>query len=184
MRFYADRLRGLLDELGLSKVFLLGHSTGGMIAQEFYRGYATYVSALILADTRYIGSGSNLEERLRMIGSMTPAQLADARAPKLLTAAAPQTLVHETISIMSEVRPVGYDFAARALAEADTRDVLSDLRIPTLLIWGAEDEITPLWDQVPAGSRLEVIPNAGHLCYAEQPERFNAVVRDFLLPLR
>jgi len=180
MRFYADRLRGLLDELGLSNIFLLGHSTGGMIAQEFYRAYASYVSALILADTRYVGSGSNLEERLRMIRTMTPAQLAAVRAPKLLSAAAPQAVIEETISIMSEVRPFGYEFAARALAEADTRDVLRDLRVPTLLIWGAEDEITPLWDERPAGARLEVIPNAGHLCYAEQPERFNTIVREFL----
>jgi len=87
------------------------------------------------------------------------------------------------MSIMSEVRPLGYEFAARALADADTREVLGNLRIPTLLIWGAQDEITPLWDEVPAGARLEVIPNAGHLCYAEQPERFNTVVRDFLLQL-
>ena len=81
---------------------------------------------------------------------------------------------------MSEVRPVGYEFAARALAGADTRDVLTRLRVPTLLIWGAEDEITPQWNEVPSGVRLEVIPNAGHLCYAEQPEIFNAIVREFL----
>jgi len=183
MGFYADRLRGFLDGLGLTRLFLLGHSTGAMIAQEFYRAHASYVRALILADTKYLGSGSNLEERLRMIRTMTPAQLAAGRAPKLFTASAPEAVVREGISIMSEVRPLGYEFAARALAEADTRSVLGDLRVPTLLIWGAEDEITPLWDEVPAGARLEVIPNAGHLCYAEQPERFNTVVRDFLLQL-
>jgi pimeloyl-ACP methyl ester carboxylesterase len=181
MGFYADRLRGLLDELGLTRIFLLGHSTGGMIAQEFYRAHASYVRALILADTRYRGSNSNLEQRLRMIRTMTPAQLAAARAPKLFTASAPEAAVGEAMSIMSEVRPLGYEFAARALADADTREVIENLRIPTLLIWGAQDEITPLWDEVPAGARLEVIPNAGHLCYAEQPERFNTIVRDFLL---
>ena len=181
MGFYADRLRGLLDELGLTRIFLLGHSTGGMIAQEFYRAHASYVRALILADTRYRGSNSNLEQRLQMIRTMTPAQLAAARAPKLFTASAPEAVVGEAMSIMSEVRPLGYEFAARALADADTREVLGNLRIPTLLIWGAQDEITPLWDEVPAGARLEVIPNAGHLCYAEQPGRFNTIVRDFLL---
>jgi pimeloyl-ACP methyl ester carboxylesterase len=81
---------------------------------------------------------------------------------------------------MSEVRAAGYEFAATALAESDTRAVLRDLRVPTLLIWGAEDEITPLWDEVPAGARLAVIPDAGHLCYAEQPDVFNTIVREFL----
>ena len=183
MRFYADRLRGLLDGLGLSSIFLLGHSTGGMMVQEFYRAYRSYVRALILADTRYAGSSSNLEERLRAIRTMTPAQLAADRAPKLLTASAPQAVIREAISIMSEVRPLGYEFAAKALAGADTRDVLGDLHVPTLLIWGAKDEITPLWAEIPAGARLEVIQDAGHLCYAEQPERFNAILRDFLSPL-
>ena len=42
-------------------------------------------------------------------------------------------------------------------------------RTPTLLIWGAEDEITPLWSNIPAG----------HLCYADQPEGFNIIVREF-----
>src|SRR5579863_10381063 len=37
MRYYADRLRELLDALGIDRTFLLGHSTGGVVAQEFYR---------------------------------------------------------------------------------------------------------------------------------------------------
>jgi pimeloyl-ACP methyl ester carboxylesterase len=184
MRFYADCLRGFLDALGLPRVFLLGHSTGGAVAQEFYRANAGRVEKLILADTSQHGSKSKLEERLRMIRTMTPAQLAAERGPKLLTRSAPESLVREVVSIMSEVRPAGYEFAATALAESDTRDVLRDLRVPTLLIWGAEDEITPLWDELPPGARLEVISKAGHLCYAEQPERFNDIVRDFLSPLR
>jgi len=89
--------------------------------------------------------------------------------------------VREVESIMSEVHPAGYEFAAIALAESDTRDVLADLRVPTLLIWGDQDEITPLWHEAPAGARLEIIPNAGHLCYVEQPEKFNSLVREFLL---
>ena len=77
---------------------------------------------------------------------------------------------------------IGNEFAAIALAESDTRDVLRNLRVPALLIWGSEDEITPLWTEaeVPQGARLEVIPNAGHLCYIEQPGRFNNMVREFL----
>jgi len=182
MRYYADCLRGLLDELRLSRVFLLGHSMGGAVAQEFCRAHSSVVRKLILADTSKQGSKGKLEERLQMIRTMSAAQLAKERGPKLLSPSAPESLVREVVSIMSEVRRPGYEFAATALAESDTRDVLRDLRVPTLLIWGADDEITPLWDEVPAGARLEVIPNSGHLCYAEQPEKFNDIVRDFLLP--
>ena len=81
---------------------------------------------------------------------------------------------------MSEVRYIGYEFAARALAESDTRDVVRNLQVPTLLILGAEDEITPVWDEVPMEALLKIIPDAGHLCYIEQPDRFNEIVKDFL----
>ena len=182
--FYADRLRGLLDALRIDRIYLLGHSMGGAVAQEFYRAHPDCVRALILADTRYAGSREALEPRLKMIRTMSPSELAAARAPKLLRRSAPQELVRETISIMSEIRAAGYEFAAIALAESDTRDVVRNLHVPTLLIWGAEDEITPLWKELPSGARLEVIPNAGHLCYVEQPEIFNRIVRGFLSPLR
>jgi pimeloyl-ACP methyl ester carboxylesterase len=183
MRFYADSLRALMESLGIRQASLLGHSTGGVIAQEFYRAYPDHVRALILADTRHAGSQSGLDMRLRAIRTMTPAELAVERAPKLLSRNARSDLITEVVSIMSEVRPPGYEFAAVALAESNTRDVIRDIRVPTLLIWGAEDEITPVWDEVPAGMQLKIIPDAGHLCYIEQPERFNNIVTEFLLRL-
>ena len=111
---------------------------------------------------------------------MTPAELAAERAPKLLAPNAGTDVVAEVVSIMSEVRPAGYRFAAVALAESDTRDVIRHLRVPTLLIWGAEDDITPVWEEVPPATQLKIIPDAGHLCYIEQPDRFNKIVREFL----
>jgi pimeloyl-ACP methyl ester carboxylesterase len=180
MAYYARCLGALLDEIGLDRIHLLGHSAGGVVAQEFYRLYPERVSKLILADTTFIGSRDKLEERLRMIHTMTPHELALERAPKLLSPSAPEELLEEAISIMSEVRPAGYEFAAVALAGCDTREVLRNLRVPARLIWGAEDQITPMWREVPDGARLAVIPFAGHLCYAEQPELFNTIVRGFL----
>ena len=59
-------------------------------------------------------------------------------------------------------------------------EVLRNLQVPTMLIWGTEDAITPLWRDIPEGARLAAIPYAGHLCYAEQPELFNTIVREFL----
>jgi pimeloyl-ACP methyl ester carboxylesterase len=181
MRFYSACLRGLLEALRLPRIALLGHSTGGVIAQEFYRSHAEFVDALILADTRSHGAKDGLEERLKMIRTMTPGQIAAARAPKLLSRSASGDLIREVESIMSQIRPSGYEFAAIALAESDTRDVLHRLRVPTLLVWGDQDEVTPVWEEVPPGARLEIIPNAGHLCYVEQPQKFNEIVREFLI---
>jgi len=180
MTYFARQLAGMLDELRFDRIHLVGHSFGGVVAQEFYRGYPDRVNSLILADTTFKGSRDKLEERLTMIRTMTSAELAAARAPQLLSPSSPPEMFEEAIAIMSEVRRAGYEFAATALAQADTREVLRHLQVPTMLIWGTEDAITPLWRDIPEGARLAAIPFAGHLCYAEQPELFNTIVREFL----
>ena len=178
IRYYANSLRDLFDQTQLPNAIVLGHSLGGLIAQEFYRCFPERVRSLILADTTQ-GGARNLDQRLHMIRTMIPSALARERAPHLLSKGAPQELVDEAIDIMSGVRRPGYEFAAIAMAQSDTRGVLDDIRVPLLMIWGEDDEITPMWPEWPARSRLEVIPNAGHLCYIEQPERFNTIVREW-----
>ena len=87
---------------------------------------------------------------------------------------------------MSAFHPAGYRVMTRALADTDTRDMHSLIRVPTLLVWGDDDRRSPLnigrtmCDSIP-GAKLVVIPNAGHLSSTEQPERFNKEVRNFLL---
>lgn len=85
---------------------------------------------------------------------------------------------------MSDFHPVGSRLMAHAMAEADLREVLPTVQVPTLLLWGEADERSPLSiaeqmrDAIPA-ARLEVIPGAGHDSNWEQPARFSAEVRDF-----
>ena len=72
-----------------------------------------------------------------------------------------------------------------ALAEANLRDVLPRIEVPTLLLYGDQDVRSPLrvgedlHSQVP-GSKLVVLPGTGHLCNVEAAGRFNAEVRAFL----
>jgi len=178
MTEYVDSLGDLLDDLiGLDSAIVLGHSLGGLIAQEFYREYPRRVRALILADTTR--GGSDPYKRLRMIRTMTPDELARERVPKLLSRNASQELIDEAIAIMSEVRRTGYEFASLAMWKADTTGVLDNIDIPLLMIWGADDEITPPWSEWPSKARVEIIKDAGHLCYIEQPDIFNSIVMDF-----
>ena len=187
IKFYVECLRVVLDDLGLAWTSLLGHSLGGVIAQEFYREHPKRVRSLIISDTTRGGGAepvevrkSRLDNRLRMIRTREPAELARERAPKLLSPGASKDLKEEAVAIMSEIRKPGYEFAAMAIAEADTRTALDGITIPLLMIWGSLDDITPPWRSYPEKAKVEIIPNAGHLCYAEQPERFNSIVLDFL----
>src|SRR5438128_801395 len=70
--YYTRQLAGLVDDLRLDRIHLLGHSFGGVVAQEFYRVYPDRLNRLILADTTFRGSRGKLEERLTMIRTMTP----------------------------------------------------------------------------------------------------------------
>jgi len=119
-----------------------------------------------------------------MIATLSPQEIARERAPQLLSREAGRSLVDEAISIMSEIRPAGYRAAALAVAEADEREGLKAVAVPTLLIWGEQDRITPLPEgqairEAIPGSQLHVIRNAGHLSYLEQPDDFNRIVRGF-----
>jgi pimeloyl-ACP methyl ester carboxylesterase len=74
---------------------------------------------------------------------------------------------------------------ATASARVDTRELLSTIRVPTLLVWGEADKRSPLSvahqlrDAIP-GAKLAVIAGAGHVSNLEAPMQFNALVRDFL----
>lgn len=192
MADYADYLAGLFDHLGLGRAHVLGLSWGGVLAQEFYRRHPSRVSSLILADT-FAGGRSrpeavrqqNLAMRLRHVESMSPAEMAHERAPALLSPQAPPELVREVESITAEIHPDGYRLAAIASSNADERDVLPLIRVPTLVLWGEYDRVTPLSeseqlrDAIPE-AKLVIIPDAGHVSNQEQPARFNGAVRDFL----
>ena len=88
-------------------------------------------------------------------------------------------------SIMSESRPVATRAMARALAEADLREELPSINVPTLLIHGEADERSTLavaedLHERISTSSLVVLPELGHECSLEDPGLFNSEVRRFL----
>jgi pimeloyl-ACP methyl ester carboxylesterase len=180
----ADEAARLLEGFGPAHV--LGVSMGGVIAQVLYHRHAEQVRSLILVDTTAGGSSpERLQQRLNAIDTQTPRQLAEARAPQLVSAHASAELIAELADIMAEVRPAGYRHAAIALARADTSSWLKDIAVPTLVIHGDEDGVVPLATaqqlaRAIPGAKLVVLHGAGHVSNQEQPGAFNAAVREFL----
>ena len=192
MAEYADMLAGFLDGLGITKAHLLGQSWGGVLAQEFYGRYADRVMSLILSDTTLGGDvtredgETRLQARLRALETMTPAEYARARAPQLLAPDPPADLLREVEAMFARIHPAGFRSAAIALAHADVRAVLPRIRVPTLVLCGAQDRVTApalgtrLIGEIP-NARKVVFPGVGHLNNMEQPDQYNATVREFLL---
>jgi pimeloyl-ACP methyl ester carboxylesterase len=190
---WADCLAGFLDAARVQRAHILGLSWGGLLAQEFYRRHAARVRSLVLADT-YAGWKGSLpepipEERLAAClrdASLPPAEFVPRYLPGMFSESPGPEVRDELARIMSDFHPTGFRLMATALAYADTRDLLPNIRVPTLLIWGDSDARSPvtvahqLRDTIP-GARLAVISGAGHISNLEEPVQFNAAVRDFCL---
>jgi len=85
---------------------------------------------------------------------------------------------------MSDFHPAGFRLMAMSSAEVDTRDILREIRVPTLLVWGDADARSPLtvarqFHAAIPDARLAIVAGAGHVSNVDAPAQFNAVVRDF-----
>lgn len=192
---YADCLAAFIDALSLQRPHVLGLSFGGALALELYRRAPRLPRSLVLASAYAGWAGSlpadvvaeRLETMLRW-AELPPDQLARAWLPSLLTEAAPAQMVDEVAASMADFRPVGVRVMVRSSAEADLRDVLPRIEVPTLLLYGDADKRSPrqvaeeLHAQIP-GSTLVVLSGVGHASNVEAADRFNTEVRNFLGPL-
>ena len=189
---YADALAGLVVELGLEPAHVLGHSFGGALALEVATRHPRAVATLVLAGGYAGWKGSlpaeEVERRLafaldtadRLPGRFEPTSMRGLFSGRM----SPDTAA-ALASIMSESRPVATRAMARALAEADLREALPSISVPTLLIHGEADERSTLavaeeLHERISTSSLVVLPGLGHECALEDPGRFNAEVRRFL----
>jgi pimeloyl-ACP methyl ester carboxylesterase len=195
LELYADDLGALLDELGIDKVVYVGLSMGGYLAFPFLRKYGDKVEALVLADTRAEGDPpegvekrSSQQEAIRKdgIGGLVEA------LPKALLS---QTTWDQKPDVVERAKGLmqhpdaGWLGSLQAMkTRPDSSDQLTSIKVPTLIIVGEEDGITPpdaarkMHEHI-GGSRLVVIPEAGHLSNLESPEAFNGALAGFLSDL-
>jgi pimeloyl-ACP methyl ester carboxylesterase len=190
---YAADVIDLLDALHIDQVVLGGLSMGGYTAFAILRHAARYVQGLILADTRAEADApEGLEGRRKMLDlvhSKGAAAVAEEMIPKLLgetprrSRAGVIVLFRSHVLSTSRLAMAG---SVRALmSRPDSTPLLATIHVPTLILVGAEDTVTPpplseKMHHAIAGSELTVIPAAGHLANLEQPDLFNAALARFI----
>jgi pimeloyl-ACP methyl ester carboxylesterase len=189
---FADCLAGFIEALALERPHVGGLSFGGGLVLEFYRRHPTIPRSLILAGA-YAGWAGSLEpedvqHRLRQAVSMAdmpPERFVGEVIPTMFSRSAPAAMIEGFVANISSFHPVGLRAMATAFAEADLRDVLPRIEIPTLLLYGDEDARASLavaesmHASIP-GSKLVVLPGVGHISTVEGANRFNDEVRVFL----
>ncbi len=193
-----EDLTALLDQLGVRRVAVVGYSMGGRVAVHLALSKPKRLWALVLESASPgIEDSAEREERLRSDAALAEAIEQEGIAafvdrwqaqPLFATQARlPATAREELRRQRLRNDPVGLGNSLRGMgagAQEPVFDRLSEIRIPTLVLAGAEDEkYCALARRTAAAlprARLQIVPGAGHAVQLERPEAFAAAVREFL----
>jgi pimeloyl-ACP methyl ester carboxylesterase len=193
MSRYADDVIAMLDALQIERAVIAGLSMGGYVAFEIWRRHRERVRALILADTRAGADSDEAKAKRRAMIALARAKGSGAVADSQIGGMVGTTTrerhpdIADAIHRMMSVAPVeGVVGALEALIERpDSTPTLATIDVPTLIIVGEEDTLTPPQEAralhaLIAGSRLEILDGAGHVSNVERPAAFNHVMSEFL----
>jgi pimeloyl-ACP methyl ester carboxylesterase len=187
---YAHCLAALIEAIALGPAHVAGLSWGGTVVLELYRHHPELAATLILVDSYAGWKGSLSEEevgaRVEGLRQMlaAPAEGFDPTLPGLFAGDPPVEFVPLLEEMAADVRPQSLRVTLTLMAEADQRDVLPHVAVPTQLVWGKQDARSPLrvarqFEHGIRDTKVVVIPDCGHISNLEQPARFNEAVREF-----
>jgi pimeloyl-ACP methyl ester carboxylesterase len=174
------------------KITVCGLSMGGYIALALWRKIPHRIGHLILADTKATPDTPEARARrqaqAKQVQASGPQSISDGMLDALMTAEHRNGIIGMEVRRMIESTQVsGIVNALHALAERpDSTATLAAIKVPTLVVVGAEDKLSPLSDaqymidRLPHAAPLVVIPNAGHMSPLENPDAFNLAMSDFL----
>jgi 3-oxoadipate enol-lactonase len=182
---YATGIFAAMTELGIRRAHLCGLSLGGVVAIAMHAAWPKRVRSLILADTfAEHPDGRAIYER-GIAASSDLRAMAESRVDVLLAQPADPKVRSEVVETMARIDPAAYRVGAKAVWLAQQSERASAIRVPTLVLCGAQDRITPpalslaLTKLIP-GALYEAIEGAGHIANLEKPDTFNTLVGAFI----
>ena len=181
-------LARLIESLADEPVVLVGHSMGGMIAQETYVRYPQLVKALALCFTSpaFAGGSSEFTKQFiaARIGPLDEGKtMAEIAAQLIPTMGSNSKLA---VQIMAGVPADTYRKAVHLLTTFDRRKELAAIKVPSLVVAGSDDKTAPpvvmekMAGKIP-GAKYVLIEGCGHLGPMDQPQAFNAALHSFLI---
>ena len=193
---YAADIEDLLAELAIARAVIAGLSMGGYVAFALFGSAPQLFDGLVLADTR-AGADSpegraNRRNMLALVDREGPSGVARDMMPKLLgrtTHEVNHTVEATVRRLIKGQSPTAIRGAIhRMMHRPDSSEMLPTITVPTLVIVGDEDELTPVDESIRISraipsSTLVKIPAAGHLSNLERPEKFNEALAAFFTKL-
>jgi 3-oxoadipate enol-lactonase len=182
---YAASILAAMTELGIERAHVCGLSLGGVVAIAMHAAWPKRIASLILADSfAQHPDGRGIYER-GIAASADLRAMAESRVDVLLAQPADPRVRSEVVETMARIDPAAYRIGAHAVWLADQQERARAIRVPTLVLCGAEDRITPpalsiaLTKLIP-GAMYEEIAGAGHISNLEKPDTFNTLVGAFI----
>lgn len=191
---YVESVLNFLKEAGIKQSIWCGLSMGGYLALRLYQKAPELCSGLILADTKSAPDDNPGKEKRWSSIKKLHSHREEFMEKQW------QSMLGKSSRDDMKLKKYFYDIVSKNTEEGisaglvslttrmDCTDMLSDIHVPTLILVGEEDKVTPFSDAQHlhkniTGSQLEVIKKAGHLSNMENPEGFNKAVSEFLVSL-
>jgi 3-oxoadipate enol-lactonase len=182
---YATTILAVMTELGIARAHVCGLSLGGVVGIAMHHAWPKRIASLILADTfAEHPDGHGIYDR-SVAASNDLRALAEARVDVLLGQPADPAVRREVVETMARIDPAAYRVGVEAVWLSKQRDRARRIAVPTLILCGTEDSVTPpalsneLLQLIP-GAQYETIAGAGHLSNLERPDDFNLLVSAFI----
>tara|TARA_X000000950_G_C13908144_1_gene657819 strand:+ start:3305 stop:4126 length:822 start_codon:yes stop_codon:yes gene_type:complete len=194
---FAQDLNKVIEYFSRKKAHIVGLSMGGRIAFTFFKNFPSKVASLVLCDTHkgfkhFTEEQQNEFIRLRkepLISGKEPSDIAPIVAKTLIGNINNSDVYEQLVDSMNRLHKLSYIKSIEASVKSDHTDILHKIDVPTLVVVGELDTLTPpdlakeIANEIP-NAKLEIISGAGHLSNIEQPDIFNNKVIKFLLNLR
>lgn len=193
---FGDDLIAFMDRLSIDKAIVCGLSMGGFITLNAQKRFPDRFEALILCDTQCVADTVEIKERrYKIIAEIDANGVADFNEGFIKSVFHKNSMINKK-ELVEELRNVVFANSKHIIRQGlvalgertETCSTLNEISIPTLIICGREDEVTPLaqsefMNATIGGSILHVIDNAGHVSNLEQPDAFNQHLLGFLTAL-
>jgi len=202
MPAYGRLIHDFCEKLGIERVAaLVGNSMGGFVSTEATIERPERFEKLVLVSAAGISFASTESRRIEAGVRLFEASFPFFAGPRRAWLRRPRgrqfafgrvfhrpnrvrpELLHEQIA--PGLQSPGFSDAIRAIGGYDTRHRLTEIEIPTLVVWGLNDHVVPLeaaigYNRLIPQSRLELFERTGHVPQMERPARFNGLIDNFL----
>jgi len=185
---FASDVVAFLDAVDIDRALLVGASSGGVPARMVAGSHPDRISGLVLIGVpgtlAHKPAVTRLQETVQGLSDPVPREFVEDFMADMVGRPVArgllETMIEENLKVPAHV----WKETVRGLLEADLRASLAGIMVPTLVIWGDQDDFLPRDDQQTIldaihGSRLLVYEGVGHVVHWEQPERVVADIAAF-----